>query len=74
MRNTDNRKKVEGVSQLTGYERSRFAQNRICTTCGGVIFDDDKIYMMKRRIGHRTFYFFDHADLSRCVEEARKHG
>lgn len=69
----EERKKIEGVSQLTRYERSRFIQNRICMRCGGVLFDDDVFYMTKRRIGHRTFYFFEHEDYSKCVEEVYAH-
>ena len=67
-------KLINGVSQLTSYERLRFSKSHNCEVCGKLIYDDDSFYMIKKRSGHRVFYFFIHSAECPELKEATAHG
>lgn len=47
-------------ADLSKYKRERFAKNRFCSVCGGVISDNEDIEYEVHKYGHWKKYFFMH--------------
>lgn len=60
------------ISQLTKYERSRLAQcHYTCNLCNGLIYENDDVIMIKKRVGKAVIYGFSHASIRRCLDEQK---